>query len=102
MLMYLFINGSPTMPAHSDPGFFSSAIYTSIITTGSPADQSGLAEAGELRPDLRHHRHHADLCGDGPIVATAVRWRRCTANGLYAMVFHHVLHHGLCNSPPPA
>lgn len=68
VLMYLFINGSPEhMPWFIlTLGFFSSAIYTSIITLGCSSDQSGLTEAGELRADLRHHRHHADLRGHGP------------------------------------
>ncbi len=67
VLMYLFINGSP----EHMPWF--------ILTTGLllqrdlyldhhpwlSSDQSGLTEAGELRADLRHHRHHADLRGHG-------------------------------------
>ncbi len=42
VLMYLFINGSPEhMPWFIlTPGFFSSAIYTSIITLGSQQTRS--------------------------------------------------------------
>jgi TsgA-like MFS transporter len=67
VLMYLFINGSPEhMPWFIlTLGFFSSAIYTSIITLGSQQTKV-VAEAGELYSDLRHHRHHADFRGHRP------------------------------------
>ncbi len=68
VLMYLFINGSP----EHMPWFILTLgllLQRDLYLDHHPwlsSDQSGLAKAGELRADLRHHRHHADLRGHGP------------------------------------
>ena len=67
VLMYLFINGSPEhMPWFILTGLL---LQRDLYLDHHPwlsSDQSGLAKAGELRADMRHHRHHADLRGHGP------------------------------------
>ncbi len=87
--MYLFINGSPEhMPWFIlTLGFFSSAIYTSLITLGS-------LQTKVASPKLVNFVLTCGTIGTmltfvvtGPIVAASGRWQRCTANGLYAVVF---------------
>lgn len=80
VLMYLFINGSPEhMPWFIlTTGFFSSAIYTSIITLGS--QQTRVAS-----PKLVNFILTCGTIGTmltfvvtGPIVAASGPWPRCT------------------------
>ncbi len=90
VLMYLFINGSPEhMPWFIlTLGFFSSAIYTSIITLGS--QQTKVAS-----PKLVNFILTCGTIGTmltfvvtGPIVAASGALAALhTANGLYAVVF---------------
>ena len=51
---------------HPDPGLLLQCDLHLDHHPWFSSDQSGLTEAGELRADLRHHRHHADLRGHGP------------------------------------
>ena len=90
VLMYLFITGTPEHMAWFilTLGFFSSAIYTSIITLGSL--QTKIAS-----PKLVNFILTCGTVGTmltfivtGPIVATqGVKAALMTANGLYAVVF---------------
>jgi TsgA-like MFS transporter len=90
VLMYLFITGAPEHMTWFilTLGFFSSAIYTSIITLGSL--QTKIAS-----PKLVNFILTCGTVGTmltfivtGPIVATqGVKAALMTANGLYAVVF---------------
>ena len=81
VLMYLFINGSPEhMPWFIlTLGFFSSAIYTSIITLGSQQTRVASPKLVNFILTCRHHRHHAHFRGHRPrLWRPAVPWPRCT------------------------
>ncbi len=90
VLMYLFINGSPEhMPWFIlTPGFFSSAIYTSIITLGSlqtkvasPKLVNFVLTCGTIGTMLTFVVTGPIVAHSGPLAALH------TANGLYAVVF---------------
>ncbi|QWZ02784.1 MFS transporter TsgA [Klebsiella pneumoniae] len=90
VLMYLFINGSPEhMPWFIlTLGFFSSAIYTSIITLGSqqtrvasPKLVNFILTCGTIGTMLTFVVTGPIVAASGPLVALH------TANGLYAVVF---------------
>jgi hypothetical protein len=88
--MYLFINGSPEhMPWFIlTLGFFSSAIYTSIITLGSqqtkvasPKLVNFILTCGTIGTMLTFVVTGPIVAASGPLAALH------TANGLYAVVF---------------
>jgi TsgA-like MFS transporter len=90
LLMYLFINGSPEqMPWFIlTLGFFSSAIYTSIITLGSlqtkvasPKLVNFVLTCGTIGTMLTFVVTGPIVAHSGPLAALH------TANGLYAVVF---------------
>ena len=90
VLMYLFINGSPEhMPWFIlTLGFFSSAIYTSIITLGSqqtrvssPKLVNFILTCGTVGTMLTFVVTGPIVAASGPLAALH------TANGLYAVVF---------------
>lgn len=90
VLMYLFINGSPEhMPWFIlTLGFFSSAIYTSIITLGSlqtkvasPKLVNSVLTCGTIGTMLTFVVTGPIVAHSGPLAALH------TANGLYAVVF---------------
>ena len=90
VLMYLFINGSPEhMPWFIlTLGFFSSAIYTSIITLGSqqtrvasPKLVNFILTCGTIGTMLTFVVTGPIVAASGPLAALH------TANGLYAVVF---------------
>lgn len=90
VLMYLFINGSPdNMPWFiMTLGFFSSAIYTSIITLGSlqtkvasPKLVNFVLTCGTIGTMLTFVVTGPIVAHSGPLAALH------TANGLYAVVF---------------
>ena len=90
VLMYLFINGSPEhMPWFIlTTGFFSSAIYTSIITLGSlqtkvasPKLVNFVLTCGTIGTMLTFVVTGPIVAHSGPLAALH------TANGLYAVVF---------------
>lgn len=90
VLMYLFINGSPEhMPWFIlTLGFFSSAIYTSIITLGSlqtrvasPKLVNFVLTCGTIGTMLTFVVTGPIVAHSGPLAALH------TANGLYAVVF---------------
>ncbi|WP_154052018.1 MFS transporter TsgA [Enterobacter hormaechei] len=90
VLMYLFINGSPEhMPLFIlTLGFFSSAIYTSIITLGSlqtkvasPKLVNFVLTCGTIGTMLTFVVTGPIVAHSGPLAALH------TANGLYAVVF---------------
>ena len=68
ILMYVFNTGTPAHMAWSilALGFFSSAIYTTIITLGSQQTKVPSPKLVKLCPDLRNHRYYVDLCGYRP------------------------------------
>ncbi|VDR24189.1 putative transporter [Raoultella terrigena] len=90
VLMYLFINGSPEhMPWFIlTLGFFSSAIYTSLITLGSqqtkvssPKLVNFVLTCGTIGTMLTFVVTGPIVAASGPLAALQ------TANGLYAVVF---------------